>query len=85
MDGDDEALLRAMADKLVPGIPHPTRIAILQQTEIEDEVRTFQCEGEDRSRRNLPVLEYVMSSDRFRNDVVRKMNRKAAAFLKGKG
>lgn len=86
-NGDDEALLRAMADKLVPGIPHPTRIAILQQTEIEDEVRTSgeQCEGEDRDRRNLPVLEYVMSSDRFRNDAVRKMNRKAASFLKEKG
>ncbi|RHZ47969.1 hypothetical protein CDV55_100606 [Aspergillus turcosus] len=73
-------LLRAMADKLVPGIPHPTRIAILQQTETEDEVRTFECEGDDRGRRNLPVLEYVMSSDRFRNDVVRKMNLLSKSF-----
>lgn len=70
-----------MADKLVPGIPHPTRIAILQQTETEDEVPTFQCEEEDRDRRNLPVLEYVMSSDRFRNEVVRKMDGKAVALF----
>jgi ABC-type glutathione transport system ATPase component len=69
-------LLRAMADKLVPGIPHPTRIAILQQTETEDEERIFECEGEDRDRRDLPVLEYVMRSDRFRNEVVRKMDGK---------
>ncbi|KAK9598642.1 hypothetical protein V6Z90_003165 [Aspergillus fumigatus] len=67
-------LLRAMADKLVPGIPHPTRIAILQQTETEDEERIAQPECEDRDRRDLPVLEYVMSSDRFRNEVVRKMD-----------
>ncbi|KAH1498296.1 hypothetical protein KXV92_005265 [Aspergillus fumigatus] len=74
MDDDYEALLRAMADKLVPGIPHPTRIAILQQTETEDEERIAQPECEDRDRRDLPVLEYVMSSDRFRNEVVRKMD-----------
>ncbi|GAQ10335.1 ABC transporter F family member 3 [Aspergillus lentulus] len=73
-------LLRAMADKLVPGIPHPTRIAILQQTEAEDEVPTFQCEEEDRDRRDLPVLEYVMSSDRFRNEVVRKMDVLSKSF-----
>ncbi|PKX93686.1 ABC-F family ATP-binding cassette domain-containing protein [Aspergillus novofumigatus IBT 16806] len=73
-------LLRAMADKLVPGIPHPTRIAILQQTETEGEVRTFQCEEEDRNRRDLPVLEYVMSSDRFRNEVVRKMDVLSKSF-----
>lgn len=76
MDDDYEALLRAMADKLVPGIPHPTRIAILQQTETEDEERIAQPECEDRDRRDLPVLEYVMSSDRFRNEVVRKMDGK---------
>ncbi|KAG2001227.1 hypothetical protein GB937_010363 [Aspergillus fischeri] len=80
MDDDDEALLRAMADKLVPGIPHPTRIAILQQTETEDEERIFQPEGEDRDRRDLPVLEYVMSSDRFRNEVVRKMDVLSKSF-----
>lgn len=73
-------LLRAMADKLVPGIPHPTRIAILQQTETEDEERIAQPECEDRDRRDLPVLEYVMSSDRFRNEVVRKMDVLSKSF-----
>ncbi|KAH2667890.1 hypothetical protein LV157_003668 [Aspergillus fumigatus] len=80
MDDDYEALLRAMADKLVPGIPHPTRIAILQQTETEDEERIAQPECEDRDRRDLPVLEYVMSSDRFRNEVVRKMDVLSKSF-----
>ncbi|GIK04912.1 hypothetical protein Aspvir_009010 [Aspergillus viridinutans] len=73
-------LLRAMADKLVPGVPHPTRIAILQQTETDDEMRSFQSDGEDRDRRDLPALEYVMSSDRFRNDVVRKMSVLSKSF-----
>ncbi|KAH2383581.1 hypothetical protein KXV62_007537 [Aspergillus fumigatus] len=73
-------LLRAMADKLVPGIPHPTRIAFLQQTETEDEERIAQPECEDRDRRDLPVLEYVMSSDRFRNEVVRKMDVLSKSF-----
>lgn len=31
------ALLRAIADKLIPGIPEGTRIAILQQTKLTDD------------------------------------------------
>lgn len=30
------ALLRAIADKLIPGIPEQTRVSILQQTSISD-------------------------------------------------
>jgi hypothetical protein len=30
------ALLRAIADKLIPGIPEQTRVSILQQTNISD-------------------------------------------------
>ncbi len=30
------ALLRAIADKLIPGIPEQTRVAILQQTSFSD-------------------------------------------------
>lgn len=31
------ALLKAIAEKLIPGIPEDTRIAILQQTKLTDE------------------------------------------------
>ena len=30
------ALLRAIADKLIPGIPEQTRVSILQQTNVSD-------------------------------------------------
>ncbi|EAW07210.1 ABC-F family ATP-binding cassette domain-containing protein [Aspergillus clavatus NRRL 1] len=73
-------LLRAMADKLVPGIPHPTRMAILQQTEGEDSADAFAAESTEGARQELPVLEYVMASDQFRNEVVRKLNFLSKSF-----
>jgi hypothetical protein len=54
-----------MAEKLIPGIPHATRIAILQQTEEQDE--TF---GADLNK-DKTVLESVLSSDESRNEAVR--------------
>ncbi|RDW90227.1 ABC-F family ATP-binding cassette domain-containing protein [Aspergillus mulundensis] len=66
-------LLRAMADKLVPGIPQATRIAILQQTDTESHGGHFESEGREEKERKS-VLDYVMSSDRHRNDVIWKMN-----------
>lgn len=60
------ALLRAMAEKLIPGIPHATRMAILQQTDQQDDV-TF---GEDPNQ-DKTVLEAVLSSDESRNEAVR--------------
>jgi hypothetical protein len=59
------ALLRAMAEKLIPGIPHATRIAILQQTEEQDE--TFGAA----LNKDKTVLESVLSSDESRNETVR--------------
>ncbi|CAI7658841.1 unnamed protein product [Penicillium palitans] len=59
-------LLRAMAEKLIPGIPHATRMAILQQTDEQDN-KTF---GED-SNQDKTVLEAVLSSDETRNEAVR--------------
>ncbi|KAL2864773.1 ABC-F family ATP-binding cassette domain-containing protein [Aspergillus lucknowensis] len=70
-------LLRAMADKLVPGIPHLTRIAILQQTDTEAQegLQTFGKGGQgQRDDESKPVLEYAISSDHHRNEVVAKMN-----------
>ncbi|KAJ0425832.1 P-loop containing nucleoside triphosphate hydrolase protein [Aspergillus carlsbadensis] len=70
-------LLRAMADKLVPGIPHLTRIAILQQTDTEAQegLETFGDERhKQREDESKPVLEYAISSDHHRNEVIGKMN-----------
>lgn len=54
-----------MAGKLIPGIPHATRIAILQQTDEQEE--TFGAVlNQDKT-----VLEAVLSSDESRNEVVR--------------
>ncbi|KAJ5614767.1 hypothetical protein N7528_008421 [Penicillium herquei] len=59
-------LLRAMAEKLIPGIPHPTRIAILQQTDDQDQSgSTYGLKLEK------TVLESVLSSDETRNEAVR--------------
>ncbi|KAK1139372.1 hypothetical protein N8T08_000823 [Aspergillus melleus] len=71
------ALLRAMADKLVPGIPHPTRVAILQQT--DSSVQGSLQSGEEENR-DKTVLEYVMSSDQHKNDLVRKIDLLSKSF-----
>lgn len=55
-----------MAEKLIPGIPHATRMAILQQTDEQDD-KTF---GEDPNQ-DKTVLEAVLSSDETRNEPVR--------------
>ncbi|KAL4880936.1 P-loop containing nucleoside triphosphate hydrolase protein [Aspergillus karnatakaensis] len=76
-------LLRAMADKLVPGIPHATRIAILQQTDAETREGREGFKAEDQrspDNEKSSVLEYVMSSDHHRNDVTRKMNFLSKSF-----
>lgn len=60
------ALLRAMAEKLIPGIPHATRIAILQQTDEDDGPG-----GNASLKLGMSVLESVLSSDEARNEAVR--------------
>ncbi|KAB8224803.1 P-loop containing nucleoside triphosphate hydrolase protein [Aspergillus novoparasiticus] len=73
-------LLRAMADKLVPGIPHSTRIAILQQTETASEEDVKDFAAEEAENKHKTVLQYVLSSDHSRNEVVQKMNFLSKAF-----
>ncbi|OJJ34809.1 hypothetical protein ASPWEDRAFT_154237 [Aspergillus wentii DTO 134E9] len=70
-------LLRAMAEMLVPGIPHATRIAILQQTDSEADEGGLghRDQGKDRT-----VLEQVLSSDNHRNDISRKMDFLSKSF-----
>ncbi|KAL4909924.1 hypothetical protein BDW74DRAFT_45813 [Aspergillus multicolor] len=70
-------LLRAVADKLVPGIPQATRIAILQQTDMDTHGGHDPFDADSKGwddRENKSVLDFVMSSDRHRNEVTRKMN-----------
>lgn len=70
------ALLRAMAEKIIPGISFSTCIAILQQTNLQNE------RGNDReSNQEGTVLEFVLSSDRVRNRAVQTANRKLAFRL----
>ncbi|KAJ5704203.1 hypothetical protein N7493_011341 [Penicillium malachiteum] len=68
-------LLRAMAEKLIPGIPHPTRIAILQQTDDQDESgSTYGLKLEK------TALESVLSSDETRNEAVRLVDVLSKSF-----
>ena len=55
-----------MAEKLIPGIPHVTRIAILQQTDGE-----YTAGGTDGLSLEKGVLESVLSSDEARNQATR--------------
>ncbi|KNG87804.1 ABC transporter [Aspergillus nomiae NRRL 13137] len=73
-------LLRAMADKLVPGIPHSTRIAILQQTETASEEDLKDFAAEEAENKNKTVLQYVLSSDHSRSELVHKMNFLSKSF-----
>jgi hypothetical protein len=52
------ALLKAIAEKLIPGIPEDTRIAILQQTKLTDEEPGEKPETTD--SQEASVLEQVI-------------------------
>lgn len=66
------ALLRAMADKIIPGIPYNTRISILQQTNSLNEGENH-TEGDQ----DGTVLAFVLNSDQVRNRTVQKANRES--------
>lgn len=55
-----------MAEKLVPGIPHATRIAILQQTDDDNGPG-----GNASLKLEKTVLGSVLGSDETRNEAVR--------------
>jgi hypothetical protein len=67
-----------MAEKLIPGIPYSTRIAILQQTDSEidglaDSMRASSV-SDSGGGGGRTVLQQVMASDDLRNDVMRKID-----------
>ncbi|CEJ84904.1 hypothetical protein VHEMI03610 [[Torrubiella] hemipterigena] len=61
------ALLRAIADKLIPGIPEGTRMAILQQTRLSDEDEDSTVK--DKPQDSITTLEEVIEKATFRNVV----------------
>ncbi|OAX79582.1 hypothetical protein ACJ72_06095 [Emergomyces africanus] len=72
-------ILRAMAEKLIPGIPDTVRISILQQTEDDQDMSTESAPsgtigpGKTGANGKKTVLQEVMRSDELRNDVERKI------------
>ncbi|CEJ84902.1 Putative ABC transporter [[Torrubiella] hemipterigena] len=60
-------LLRAIADKLIPGIPEGTRMAILQQTRLSDEDEDSTVK--DKPQDSITTLEEVIEKATFRNVV----------------
>ena len=63
-----EALLKAIADKLIPGLPENLRILLVSQ--VDDEQEGFMLSGEDEQTQHDPeltVTERVVKSDRRRD------------------
>ncbi|OJD19601.1 hypothetical protein AJ78_00458 [Emergomyces pasteurianus Ep9510] len=72
-------ILRALAEKFIPGIPDAVRISILQQTEDDQDMSTESApsgnigRSETGTNGRRTVLQEVMRSDELRNDVERKI------------
>ena len=71
-----KALLKAIADKLIPGIPEKTRVAILQQTDVGDATvdetpkRTVTDVGEERGPTVLEeVIERATARNKLQKDI----------------
>ena len=73
-----------MAEKLIPGIPHATRIAILQQSDHQFDQASrnpdFNSEHQERPE-DKTVLEHVMSGDRSRNDLLHRVNSRCCYLM----
>lgn len=67
------ALLKAIAEKLIPGIPEETRISLLQQTGVSDtntDVRPEDASGgTGEPVQSRSVLEHVIEQATARSDV----------------
>ena len=73
------AILRAIADKLIPGIAPATRISMLQQTTFQEQEQALPDLSSlaiDKSPEKLfqqSALQYVIESDASRNDYLREV------------
>lgn len=82
MDYAIPALLRAMAEKLIPGLPDSIKISLLQQTDELDDLQSespdvsslsLDPEKTEKARKKKTVLQTVLQSDQSRNEVTRKI------------
>ena len=66
-----QALLRAIATKIIPGLPDSIRIAILQQTASEDDAAgaLLSVCADARDPMERTPLQYILESDTARNDI----------------
>lgn len=66
-----EALLKAIAEKLIPGIPVQTRISILQQTDADSKDAGDEggSESEENGGSNLSVLAEVIDRATSRSEI----------------
>lgn len=79
-DTRDTALLKAIAEKLIPGIPVQTRISILQQTDA-DLKKVHDVEGSEENANSweergskLSILEDVIDRATSRNEIQHEIN-----------
>ena len=70
------ALLRAIAEKLIPGIPISTRISLLQQTSQDVDDESIKGTDANPHLSKKPVLQYIVESDAVRNKVLDEVNSK---------
>jgi hypothetical protein len=68
--------LKAVAEKLIPGIPIPTRISILQQTATDEQssLESTQVDSATSSSSQLSVLEEVIDRATSRNEIQREID-----------
>lgn len=80
-------MLRAVAEKLIPGVPWNTKIVLLQQTSEESSQKetfavspSFEAEFPGKNMELLPALNYVVESDVHRSHFQRDVEGKPAKF-----
>lgn len=76
------ALLRAIAEKLIPGVPEQTRVAILQQTSVEDANTDDIAGGSSAAQDGPSVLEAVVDKATARSELEQEINGKGVLRAK---
>src|SRR5947209_7977540 len=79
----DSAILRAIADKLIPGIAPATRISMLQQTTFQEQqqqqeealpdLSSLAIDKSSEKSLQQSALQYVIESDTYRNGYLREV------------
>lgn len=75
----DPAILRAIADKLIPGIAPATKISMLQQTTFQEQeqalpdLSSLAIDEFPEKSFQQSALQYVIESDASRNDYLREV------------